>query len=203
MARVKRAVNSKKSHRKVLKLAKGYFGARGKHFRAANQQVMKSLAYAYTGRKLRKRDFRRLWIARINAATRINGMSYSRFIDGLKKANVEVDRKIPRRHGRQRPRCLHQACRDRQGRDCLKRTYPSKERRINRRSFYLHYTFFSSIQSTRLSPQKNSATVPGPVWLPIVVPTLLISTRPSSFGNRASTRSATARASCIQADCEM
>ena len=68
MARVKRAVNSKKNHRKVLKAAKGYFGARGKHFRAANQQVMKSLSYAYTGRRLRKRDFRRLWITRINAA---------------------------------------------------------------------------------------------------------------------------------------
>ena len=94
MARVKRAVNSKKNHRKVLKAAKGYFGARGKHFRAANQQVMKSLSYAYTGRRLRKRDFRRLWIARINAAARQNGMSYSRLIDGLKKSDIEINRKI-------------------------------------------------------------------------------------------------------------
>ncbi|MBQ6475990.1 MAG: 50S ribosomal protein L20 [Clostridia bacterium] len=94
MARVKRAVNSKKNHRKVLKAAKGYFGARGKHFRAANQQVMKSLSYAYTGRRLRKRDFRRLWITRINAAARLNGMSYSRFIDGLKKSNIEINRKM-------------------------------------------------------------------------------------------------------------
>ena len=94
MARVKRAVNSKKNHRKVLKAAKGYFGARGKHFRAANQQVMKSLSYAYTGRRLRKRDFRRLWITRINAAARLNGMSYSTFINGLKKKNVEVNRKM-------------------------------------------------------------------------------------------------------------
>ena len=94
MARIKRAVNGRKSHRKVMKLAKGYFGARGKHFRAANQQVMKSLSYAYTGRRLRKRDFRRLWIARINAAARINGMSYSRFIDGLKKADISLNRKM-------------------------------------------------------------------------------------------------------------
>ena len=94
MARVKRAVNSKKNHRKVLNAAKGYFGARGKHFRAANQQVMKSLSYAYTGRRLRKRDFRRLWITRINAAARLNGMSYSRFIDGLKKSNIEINRKM-------------------------------------------------------------------------------------------------------------
>ena len=94
MARIKRAVNGRKSHRKIMKLAKGYFGARGKHFRAANQQVMKSLSYAYTGRRLRKRDFRRLWIARINAAARVNGMSHSRFIDGLKKADIQVNRKI-------------------------------------------------------------------------------------------------------------
>ena len=94
MARIKRAVNGRKSHRKIMKLAKGYFGARGKHFRAANQQVMKSLSYAYTGRRLRKRDFRRLWIARINAATRANGMSYSRFICGLTKAGINLNRKV-------------------------------------------------------------------------------------------------------------
>ncbi len=94
MARVKRAVNAKKRHKKVLKQAKGYFGAKSKLFRTANQAVMKSLNYAYIGRKQRKRDFRKLWIARINAATRINGMSYSKFINGLKKANIEINRKM-------------------------------------------------------------------------------------------------------------
>ncbi|CAK7064897.1 50S ribosomal protein L20 [Tissierella sp.] len=94
MARVKRAVNAKKRHKKVLKQAKGYFGAKSKLFRTANQAVMKSLNYAYIGRKQRKRDFRKLWIARINAAARLNGMSYSKFINGLKKANIEVNRKM-------------------------------------------------------------------------------------------------------------
>ncbi|HAE91448.1 MULTISPECIES: 50S ribosomal protein L20 [Tissierella] len=94
MARVKRAVNAKKRHKKVLKQAKGYYGAKSKLFRTANQAVMKSLNYAYIGRKQRKRDFRKLWIARINAAARLNGMSYSKFINGLKKANIEVNRKM-------------------------------------------------------------------------------------------------------------
>ncbi len=94
MARVKRGVNAKKRHKKVLKQAKGYYGAKGKLFRTANQAVMKSLNYAYIGRKQRKRDFRKLWIARINAAARMNGMSYSKFINGLKKANIEVNRKM-------------------------------------------------------------------------------------------------------------
>jgi large subunit ribosomal protein L20 len=94
MARVKRAINAKKKHKKILKQAKGYFGAKSKLFRPANQAVMKSLNYAYIGRKLRKRDFRKLWIARINAAARLNGMSYSKFINGLKKANIEVNRKM-------------------------------------------------------------------------------------------------------------
>lgn len=94
MARVKRGVGAKKRHKKVLKQAKGYYGAKGKLFRTANQAVMKSLNYAYIGRKQRKRDFRKLWIARINAATRINGMSYSKFINGLKKANIEINRKM-------------------------------------------------------------------------------------------------------------
>ncbi len=94
MARVKRAVNAKKRHKKVLKQAKGYYGAKSKLFRTANQAVMKSLNYAYIGRKLRKRDFRKLWITRINAAARLNGMSYSKFISGLKKANIEVNRKM-------------------------------------------------------------------------------------------------------------
>lgn len=94
MARIKRGVNAKKRHKKILKQAKGYFGAKSKLFRPANQAVMKSLNYAYIGRKLRKRDFRKLWIARINAAARLNGMSYSRFINGLKKANIEINRKM-------------------------------------------------------------------------------------------------------------
>ena len=94
MARVKRGVNAKKRHKKILKQAKGYYGAKSKLFRPANQAVMKSMTYAYIGRKQRKRDFRQLWITRINAAARLNGMSYSKFISGLKKANIEVNRKM-------------------------------------------------------------------------------------------------------------
>ena len=94
MARIKAAVNAHKKRRKIFKLAKGYFGAKSKQYRAASEQVARSLRYAYTGRKLRKRDFRRLWITRINAAARINGMSYSTFINGLKKQNIEVNRKM-------------------------------------------------------------------------------------------------------------
>ncbi len=94
MARIKRAVNAHKKRRKVMKLAKGYWGAKSKQYRAATEQVARSLRYAYTGRKLRKRDFRRLWITRINAAARLNGMSYSTFINGLKKQNIEVNRKM-------------------------------------------------------------------------------------------------------------
>lgn len=94
MARIKRAVNAVKKRRKIFKLSKGYFGAKSKQYRAATQQVMKSLSYAYVGRKLRKRDFRRLWIIRINAAARMSGMSYSRFINGLKNAGVQVNRKM-------------------------------------------------------------------------------------------------------------
>ena len=94
MARIKMSVNAKKRRRKIFKLAKGYFGAKSKQFRAANEQVARSLRYAYIGRRLRKRDFRKLWIARINAAVRPYGLSYSRFINGLKLANVEVNRKI-------------------------------------------------------------------------------------------------------------
>ncbi|MET3616665.1 large subunit ribosomal protein L20 [Peptoniphilus olsenii] len=94
MARIKRGVNAKKKHRSILKQAKGYFGAKSKLFRPANQAVMKSLSYAYIGRKQRKRDFRKLWITRINAAARMNGMSYSKFINGLKKANIDINRKM-------------------------------------------------------------------------------------------------------------
>jgi len=94
MARVKRAVNAKKNHRKILKLAKGYYGAKSTHYKMANQAVMKSLAYAYVGRKQKKREYRQLWIARINAATRAQGLSYSKFINGLKKENIEINRKM-------------------------------------------------------------------------------------------------------------
>ena len=94
MARVKGGVNARKKHKKVLKQAKGYYGAKSKLFRPANQAVMKSLNYAFIGRRLKKRDFRKLWITRINAAARANGMSYSKFINGLKKANIEVNRKM-------------------------------------------------------------------------------------------------------------
>ena len=94
MARIKRAVNAQKKKRKIMKMAKGYWGAKSKQYRAATEQVRRSLRYAYKGRKLRKRDFRRLWITRINAASRLNGMSYSTFIAGLKKQNIEVNRKM-------------------------------------------------------------------------------------------------------------
>ena len=94
MARVKRAVNALKKRRKIFKQAKGYFGAKSKQYRAASEQVRRSLRYAYIGRKLKKRDFRRLWIARINAVARINGTSYSKLINGLKVAGVVIDRKM-------------------------------------------------------------------------------------------------------------
>jgi large subunit ribosomal protein L20 len=94
MARIKRAVNAVKKRRKVLKLAKGYFGAKSKQYRSASQQVMKSLSYAYVGRKLKKREYRKLWIARINAGARMNGTTYSRMMNGLKLAGVEVNRKV-------------------------------------------------------------------------------------------------------------
>jgi len=92
--RIKRGVNAVKKRRKILKQAKGYFGAKSKLYRTAREQVMKSGQYAYEGRKQKKRDFRALWITRINAACRINDISYSRFISGLKKANVSLNRKV-------------------------------------------------------------------------------------------------------------
>ena len=94
MARVKRAVHAKKHHKAVLERAQGYYGNKSRSFRAANEQVMHSLQYAYRDRRARKGDFRQLWIQRINAATREHGMSYSRFIAGLREAGVEVDRKV-------------------------------------------------------------------------------------------------------------
>ncbi len=94
MARVKGALSTRKRRKKILKLAKGYRGGKSKLFRTANEAVMKSLTYAYTGRKLKKRDFRRLWITRISAGANANGMNYSRFINGLKKANINMNRKM-------------------------------------------------------------------------------------------------------------
>jgi large subunit ribosomal protein L20 len=94
MARVKRAVASKKHRKATLEQAQGYYGNKSRSFRAANEQVMHSLQYAYRDRRARKGDFRSLWIQRINAGTRQHGMSYSRFINGLKRAGVEVDRKM-------------------------------------------------------------------------------------------------------------
>ena len=94
MARVKRAMMTRKRRNKILKMAKGYWGAKSKHFKMANQAVMKSLTYAYTGRRLKKRDFRRLWITRISAACKLNGINYSTFMHGLKLAQVTIDRKM-------------------------------------------------------------------------------------------------------------
>ena len=94
MARIERAVNAVKKRRKVFKLSKGYYGAKSKQYRAASQQVMRSMAYAYVGRKLKKREYRKLWIARINAGARSNGLTYSVFMNGLKKAGIGLDRKV-------------------------------------------------------------------------------------------------------------
>ena len=94
MARVKGAMMTRKRRKKILKLSKGYFGAKSKLFRTANEAVMKSLRYAYIGRKHKKRDFRRLWITRISAACKMNGMNYSTFMHGLKLAGVEINRKM-------------------------------------------------------------------------------------------------------------
>lgn len=94
MARIKGGLNAKKKHKRILKLAKGYRGARSKQYRIAKQSVMRALTSSFSGRKQRKRDFRRLWIARINAAARINGLSYSKFMYGLKLAQVDVNRKM-------------------------------------------------------------------------------------------------------------
>ena len=94
MARIKGAMMTRKRRKKVLKLAKGYFGAKSKLFKTAKEAVMKSGQYAYIGRRQRKRDFRRLWIARINAAAKLNGMNYSTFMNGLKKAGITMNRKM-------------------------------------------------------------------------------------------------------------
>ncbi|HZK28419.1 MAG TPA: 50S ribosomal protein L20 [Thermoclostridium sp.] len=94
MARVKGTVKTRARRKKTLKLAKGYFGGKSKLYKTSNQAVMKSLVYAYRDRRLKKRDFRRLWITRINAAARLNGMSYSRFMNALKKSGIELNRKV-------------------------------------------------------------------------------------------------------------
>ena len=94
MARVKGAMMTRKRRNKILKMAKGYWGAKSKHFKMANEQVMKSLTYAYVGRKQKKRNFRQLWITRISAACKMNGMNYSTFMHGLKAAGVEINRKM-------------------------------------------------------------------------------------------------------------
>ena len=94
MARIKGALATRKRRKKILKLSKGYFGAKSKLFKTAKQAVMKSGNYAYIGRKQKKRDFRRLWIARISAACKMNGINYSTFINGLKKANIDLNRKM-------------------------------------------------------------------------------------------------------------
>ena len=94
MARVKGAMMARKRRNKTLKLAKGYWGAKSKHFKMANEQVMKSLTYAYVGRRLKKRDFRQLWITRISAACKSNGMNYSTFMHGLKLAGIDMNRKM-------------------------------------------------------------------------------------------------------------
>ncbi|MDI6817167.1 MAG: 50S ribosomal protein L20 [Actinomycetota bacterium] len=94
MPRSRNAKSTRKRHKKILELAKGYRGAKSKQFKAANEQVLHSLSYAYRDRKAKKRDFRKLWIARINAGARLNGLSYSRLINGLKLAEVDIDRKV-------------------------------------------------------------------------------------------------------------
>ena len=94
MARVKGAMMTRKRRKKIIKLAKGYWGNKKNHFKVANEQVMKSLRYAYVGRKLKKRDFRKLWISRISAACKMNGMNYSTFMHGLKTANITINRKM-------------------------------------------------------------------------------------------------------------
>ena len=110
MARIKGAVTTRRRRKKILKLAKGYWGSKSKHFKMANQAVMKSLTYAYVGRKRRKRDFRRLWIIRINAACKANGMNYSRFMHGLKLSGIELNRKMLSEMAIHEPEAFSQLC---------------------------------------------------------------------------------------------
>jgi len=110
MARVKGALSTRKRRNKILKLAKGYWGAKSKHFKMANQAVMKSLTYAYVGRKRKKRDFRQLWIARINAGCKANGMNYSRFMHGLKLSGINLNRKMLSEMAIHEPEAFSQLC---------------------------------------------------------------------------------------------
>ena len=110
MARVKGALSTRKRRNRVLKLAKGYWGAKSKHFKMANQAVMKSLTYAYIGRKRKKRDYRRLWIMRINAACKINGINYSRFMHGLKLSGINLNRKMLSEMAIHEPEAFSQLC---------------------------------------------------------------------------------------------
>ena len=110
MARIKRAVVTRKRRKRILKLAKGYWGSKSKHFKMANQAVMKSLTYAYVGRRLKKRDYRRLWIMRINAACKANGMNYSRFMHGLKLSGINLNRKMLSEMAIHEPEAFTQLC---------------------------------------------------------------------------------------------
>ena len=110
MARIKGAVTTRKRRKRTLKLAKGYWGAKSKHYKMANQAVMKSLTYAYVGRKRRKRDFRRIWIMRINAACKSNGMNYSRFMYGLKLSGINLNRKMLSEMAIHEPEAFSQLC---------------------------------------------------------------------------------------------
>jgi len=110
MARVKGAMSTRKRRNKILKLAKGYWGSKSKHFKMANQAVMKSLTYAYIGRKRKKRDYRQLWIMRINAACKANGMNYSRFMHGLKLSGIDLNRKMLSEMAIHEPEAFSQLC---------------------------------------------------------------------------------------------
>ncbi len=110
MARVKKGVNAHKRHKKVLKMAKGYYGAKSKQYRAAKPATMRALRSAYVGRKNKKREYRRMWIARINAAARMNDISYSRLMDGLKKANIDINRKMLSEVAISDPKAFAQLC---------------------------------------------------------------------------------------------
>ena len=110
MARVKKGVNAHKRHKKVLKMAKGYYGAKSKQYRAAKPATMRALRSAYVGRKNKKREYRRMWIARINAAARMNDISYSRLMDGLKKANIDLNRKMLSEVAISDPKAFAQLC---------------------------------------------------------------------------------------------
>ena len=110
MARIKGAMMTRKRRNKILKLAKGYWGSKSKHFKMANQAVMKSLTYAYVGRKRKKRDYRQLWIMRINAGCKANGMNYSRFMHGLKLSGIDLNRKMLSEMAIHEPEAFSQLC---------------------------------------------------------------------------------------------